>query len=110
MTDIAYADFQKLEIRVAQIKTAEDIPGADKIYKLVVDLGVEQRELVAGIKLYYTKEELIGRKVLILANLEPKIIRGITSHGMVLCAHNEDRSLLTLSTVEKDIPLGALVS
>jgi methionyl-tRNA synthetase len=110
MPDITFADFQKLEIRVAEIKTAEEIPGADKLYKLTVDLGTEQRTLVAGIKPYYPMEELVGKKVLVLANLEPKTIRGVESHGMVLCAHTEDRSLLTVTTVHKDVPNGSKVS
>jgi methionine--tRNA ligase beta chain len=110
MEQITFADFQKLDIRVAEIKTAEEVPGADKLYKLTVDLGGEERTLVAGIKQYYPLTELPGKKVLILANLEPKVIRGITSHGMVLCAHNDDRSQLTCTSVEKAIPNGAKVS
>ena len=110
MEQITFADFQKLDIRVAEIKAAEEVPGADKLYKLTVDLGGEERTLVAGIKQYYPLGELAGKKVLVLANLEPKVIRGITSHGMVLCAHNEDRSQLSCTTVERTIPNGAKVS
>jgi methionyl-tRNA synthetase len=110
MENISFADFQKMDIRVGQIKTAEDVPGADKLYKLTVDIGGKVRQLVAGIKPYYTKEELPGRKVLVLANLEPKTIRGVESFGMVLCAHNEDRSQLTCTTTEKDIVIGTKVS
>ena len=69
MENISFADFQKLDIRVAEIKTAEDVEGADRIYKLTVSLGSEERTLVAGIKQFYTKEELPGKKVLVLANL-----------------------------------------
>lgn len=107
---ISFADFQKLDIRVAEIKTAEDISGADKLYKLTVDLGSETRQLVAGIKVYYSKEELIGKKVLVLANLEPRVIRGVESRGMILCAHSEDRTKLTFTTPASDIPTGAKVS
>lgn len=107
---ISFADFQKLDIRVGEIKTAEDIPGADKIYRLTVDLGTEVRELVAGVKLFYPKEELIGKKVLVLANLEPRVIKGIESRGMILCAHNDDHSQFTLTTIERDILPGAKVS
>jgi methionyl-tRNA synthetase len=110
MENITFADFQKMDIRVAEIKTAEEVEGADKIYKLVIDLGGETRTLVAGVKLYYPKEELPGKKVLVLANLEPKVIRGIESHGMVLCAHSEDRSQLAFTTVEKEIAPGSRVS
>jgi len=110
MENISFVDFQKMDLRVAQILTAEEIEGADKIYKLTVDLGSEQRTLVAGIKPYYPKEELPGKKVIVLANLEPKTIRGVESHGMVLCAHSEDRSQLVYTTVEKDIAAGSKVS
>ena len=85
MTNISFADFQKIDIRVGEIKTVEEIPGADKIYKLTVDIGGEERTLVAGIKLHYSSDELPGKKVLVLVNLEPKKIRGVESHGMVLC-------------------------
>ena len=110
MENISFVDFQKMDLRVAQILIAEEIEGADKIYKLTVDLGGEQRTLVAGIKPYYPKEELPGKKVIMLANLEPKTIRGVESHGMVLCAHSEDRSQLVYTTVEKDIAAGSKVS
>ena len=110
MENISFIDFQKMDIRVGEIKSAEEIEGADKLYKLIVDLGGEERILVAGIKPYYPKEELPGKKVLVLANLEPKVIRGVESHGMVLCAHTEDRSQLVLTTVEKAIPNGSRVS
>ncbi|MFA6548372.1 MAG: methionine--tRNA ligase [Candidatus Margulisiibacteriota bacterium] len=110
MENINFADFQKLDIRVGEIKFAEEVQGADKIYKLIVAIGGEERILVAGIKQYYPKEYLPGKKVLVLANLEPKVIRGIESHGMILCAHTEDRSVLAFTTVEKDIPSGAIVS
>lgn len=110
MTNISFADFQKMDIRVGEIKAAEDIPGADKIYKLIVDIGGEERTLVAGIKQFYSQTDLPGKKVLVLTNLEPKTIRGVESHGMVLCAHNEDRSQLVCTTVEKDIAVGSKVS
>ena len=110
MTNISFANFQKLDIRVGEIKTAEEIPGADKIYKLMVDIGGEERIVVAGIKQHYKHEDLPGKKVLVLTNLEPKTIRGVESHGMVLCAHNEDRSQLVCTTVEKDIAVGSKVS
>lgn len=110
MDNISFPEFQKLDIRVGQIKTAEEIEGADKLYKVTVDLGGEERTLVAGIKKYYTLDELPGKKVLVLVNLEPKTIRGVESHGMILCAHTEDRSWLTCTTIEKDIAAGAKIS
>jgi methionyl-tRNA synthetase len=110
MDNITYDEFKKLDLRIAEIKAVEEIAGADKIYKLQIDLGGEQRELVAGIKLHYQPAELIGKKVVVLANLEPRAIRGVTSHGMLLAASNEDKSAVVLLTVEKDIPSGAKVS
>jgi len=110
MVTISFDDFQKMDIRVGEIKIAEDLPGADKLYKLIVDIGGEERILVAGIKLFYQKEALIGRKVLVLVNLEPKVIRGLESHGMILCAHNPDRSKVILTAVEQEVEVGARVS
>lgn len=110
MDNISFADFQKLDIRVGEIKVVDEIPGADKLYKLIVDIGGEERILVAGIKQFYSRTDLPGKKVLVLTNLEPKTIRGVESHGMVLCAHNADRSELTCTTIEKDMANGSKVS
>ncbi|MFH1709475.1 MAG: methionine--tRNA ligase subunit beta [bacterium] len=109
MENITFDHFKAMDLRVAQIKTAEDIEGADKIYKVTVDMG-EERIVVAGIKSFYTKEELIGKKVVVVANLEPKTLRGVISHGMILASSTEDKSSLTLITVDKDIPNGSKVS
>ena len=110
MEPITFDDFKKMDIRVAEIKAAEEIPGADKLYKLTINLGEEERTLVAGIKPYYQISEIVGKKVLILANLEPRTIRGVESRGMILCASTEDRTQVVCTTVEKDIPPGAKVS
>jgi methionyl-tRNA synthetase len=110
MANITFDDFMKLDIRVGEIKEAEEIEGADRLYKVVVDLGSEERTLIAGVKKYYPKEDLPGKKVLVLANLEPKVIRGVESHGMILCAHTDDRSQLVCTTVDKDIVSGSKVS
>jgi methionyl-tRNA synthetase len=109
MENIVFEDFQKMELRVAEIKTCEDIEGADKLYKLTIDAG-EERTIVAGIKLHYTREELIGKKIVIVANLEPRKLRGIISHGMLLAASTEDKSLLSLVTLDKAIPNGSKIS
>ncbi|MBA4391198.1 MAG: methionine--tRNA ligase subunit beta [Syntrophus sp. (in: bacteria)] len=109
MENIIFEDFQKMELRVAEIKTCEDIEGADKLYKLTIDAG-EERNIVAGIKQHYTKEELIGKKIVIVANLEPRKLRGIMSHGMLLAASNEDKSSIVLLTLDKAIPNGSKVS
>ncbi len=110
MDNITFEEFKKLDLRVGEIKTAEDIAGADRLFKLTVDLGGESRELVAGIKGHYEKESLIGKKIVVLTNLEPRAIRGVTSHGMLLAASIEDKSSLSIVTLERDIPNGSKVS
>lgn len=109
MDNITFEDFLKLDLRVAEIKACEDIPGADKLYKLTIDAG-EERTIVAGIKLYYTKEELIGKKIAIVANLEPRKLRGIVSHGMLLAASGADGSSVVLLTLDRDIAPGSKIS
>jgi methionine--tRNA ligase beta chain len=81
---ISFDDFQKLDIRIGTILEAERVEGADKLLKLKVDLGEEQRTLVAGIAETYTPEEIVGKQIPILTNLEPKTLRGIESNGMIL--------------------------
>ena len=109
MDNITFDDFMKLDLRVAEIKACEDVPGADKLYKLIIDLG-EERTIVAGIKPYYTKEELIGKKIAVVVNLEPRKLRGIESHGMLLAASTEDKSSVVLLTLDRDITNGSKIS
>lgn len=105
---IKFDDFTKLDLRVAEIIEAETIEKSNKLLKLQVDLGEEKRQLVAGIAKHYQVEELVGKKIIIVANLEPATIFGVKSNGMILAASNEDGEL-TLSTVEKDICNGSRV-
>jgi methionyl-tRNA synthetase len=109
MENINFDYFKKMDLRVAQIKECEDVPGADRLYRLVIDAG-EERQIVAGIKPYYTKEELVGKKIVIVANLEPRTLRGIASHGMLLAASTEDKQSVVLVTTDKDVPNGSAVS
>lgn len=109
MENITFDYFKKMDLRVAQITACEDIEGADRLYKLTIDVG-EERHIVAGIKAYYAKEELLGKKIIIIANLEPRTLRGVVSHGMLLAASSEDKSSVVLLTPDKDIPNGATVS
>ena len=109
MENISFDYFKKMDLRIAEIKGCEDVPGADRLYKLTIDVG-EEREIVAGIKAYYTREELVGKKIVVVVNLEPRTLRGITSHGMLLAASSEDKSSVVLLTPDKDIPNGAVVS
>ncbi|MBM4399051.1 MAG: methionine--tRNA ligase subunit beta, partial [Candidatus Cloacimonetes bacterium] len=101
-------DFEKLDIRVVQVLEAEAVPETEKLIKLKIDLGDSTRELVAGVALSYKPEELVGKKVVILANLQPRKIRGIVSNGMILCAKDEDG--LSILVPERDIPSGSIVS
>ncbi len=105
--EITIDDFARLDLRVAEVLVAERIKGADRLLKLEVDLGGERRTVVAGIAQYYTPEELVGKKVVLVANLAPAKLRGVTSHGMILAAKVEDR--LGVLTVERDIPAGTPV-
>ncbi len=109
MENITFEVFQSMDLRVAQIKACEDVDGADRLYKLTIDVG-EERTIVAGIKMFYTKEELQGKKIVMITNLEPRKLRGILSHGMLLAASVEDKSSVVLLTVDKDIPNGSKVS
>ena len=104
---ISYEDFQKLDIRVAKVEEVEKVPKADKLYKLTIDLGTEKRTLVAGLAQHYKVDELKGKKIVILANLEPRKLKGITSEGMLLAAVEGDN--VSILTPDKDIPLGSKV-
>jgi len=94
-------------LRVARVVAAEPVKGADKLLKLQLDLGYERRQVVSGIAKHYSPEQLIGRKVIVVANLKPVKLRGEMSQGMILAASEGDA--LTLATVAEDIPLGAVV-
>ena len=107
---ITYDDFVKVQLKVGQIIDAEEIPNADKLYKLTVDLGEEKRTICAGIKEYYSKDELLDKKVIVVVNLAPRIMRGIISQGMLLAASNEEHSKVILISPEKDIEVGSRVS
>ncbi len=102
---ISIDDFAKVELRVAQVKTAERVKGADKLLRLEVDLGTEVRQLVAGIAEAYEPETLIGRKVVIVANLAPRKLRGLESNGMIVAASPEGGKPVLASFLE-DVPVG----
>ncbi|HKM86408.1 MAG TPA: methionine--tRNA ligase [Terriglobales bacterium] len=102
---ISIDDFAKVELRVAQVKTAERVKGADKLLRLEVDLGTEVRQLVAGIAEAYDPETLIGRKVVIVANLAPRKLRGLESNGMIVAASPEGGKPVLASFLE-DVPVG----
>ncbi len=106
---INFSDWEKLDLRVGKILEAEDIEGADKLYKLTVDIGSEKRTVCAGIKKYYTKKELKGKKIVLFTNLAPRKMKGIESQGMILAAVNEDESKVILISPEKDIEVGSRI-
>ena len=110
MTNIKFSDWQKLDLRVAEILEVEEVEGADKLYKLKIDLGTETRTIVAGLKPYYNKQELEGKRIIVFCNLEPKTIRRIESKGMVLAASNSDKSEVKLIQSDGFIELGGKVS
>ncbi|MNZ98347.1 Methionine--tRNA ligase [compost metagenome] len=105
--EIGIDDFAKVELRVAQVIACEPVPKADKLLKLQLDLGFEQRQVVSGIAKFYKPEELIGRKVICVTNLKPVKLRGELSQGMILAASQGDQ--LTVATVPDSMPNGAIV-
>ena len=100
-------DFKKFEFIVAQIKEVKEHPNADRLYVITVDTGKETKQLVAGIRKSYTPEQLIGRRVVVVNNLDPAVIRGEESRGMILAA--SDESGLSVLTLERDVALGSIV-
>jgi methionyl-tRNA synthetase len=106
---IVIDDFVKIDLRVAKIIVAERIPKADKLLRLEVDLGYEKRQILSGIAEWYTPEELIGRRIVVIANLAPRKMRGLESHGMLLAASNGDNGKPILATFadSEDIELGS---
>ncbi|MFW6007303.1 MAG: methionine--tRNA ligase subunit beta, partial [Halanaerobiales bacterium] len=106
---IDFDEFQNIELRVAEIVEAEKIEDSNKLLKLKVNIGKEKRQLVAGIARHYNPEDLPGKKILMVANLEPAEIFGVKSEGMILAASTDDDSQLALTTVDQDIPAGSKV-
>jgi methionine--tRNA ligase beta chain len=104
---VEFGDWEKLDLRVAQIKQVEEIEGADKLYKLTIDVGeLGERTICAGIKEHYSKEELQDKKIIYFSNLKPREMREIESQGMLLAAVSEDYSKVILITPEKDVEVG----
>jgi methionyl-tRNA synthetase len=105
--EISIDDFFKVELRVAEVLAAEPVKGADKLLKLQLDLGTEQRQVVSGIAKFYTPEQMVGRKVICVTNLKPVKLRGELSQGMILAASHGDQ--LTLATISDALPNGSVV-
>lgn len=108
---ISFEDFAKADLRVAKILKVEDIEDADKLYKLTVNLGKElgKRVICAGIKKHYSKDELKNKKIIVVANLASRMLKGIESQGMLLAATSKDESYVILISPEKDIEVGSKI-
>ena len=107
MTALAFEEFKKVELRVAKVLDVQEIPGADRLWKLLLDVGSEKKQIVAGIKAHYTPEALLGRSIVLVNNLTPSVIRGVESQGMLLAAKHEAQ--MSILTIDKDLPPGSLI-
>jgi len=105
---ITFDEFKKIELVVGEIKAIDDHPNANKLYVMTVDIGTEERQLVAGLKPYYEREQLLGKRIIIVANLAPAQLRGVESNGMLLAAQSGERVIIL--TTDDDMPPGAKVS
>ena len=108
MSQISIDEFHKLDIRVAEVLEATRVPKTDKLIEAKVDLGGEVRTIITGLVPQYRPEDLVGKRIIVLANLEPRRVRGVDSHGMLLAAEWEGQ--IGLLTVDKDAPRGAKIT
>ena len=106
---ISLDEFKQIELRIGEIVAASPIPGSDRLLKLTVDLGGEQRSVVGGLAQSYAPEELRGLKVVVVANLAPAKIKGVESQGMLLGVGCEEAKAIALLTVNRSVPNGALI-
>ncbi|MEK6571064.1 MAG: methionine--tRNA ligase subunit beta, partial [Bacteroidota bacterium] len=105
---IKIEDFRKIDLRVAKVLNCERVPKSEKLLKLEVDIGSERRQIIAGIAQQYKPEQLIGKTIVVVVNLEPAKLMGQESHGMLLAAQNESRDL-AIVTLDKDLQSGSVV-
>ncbi len=108
MSVVKFEDFKRLNLKVAKILRVEDHPNAERLYVLTINTGEAEKTIVAGIRQHYKPEELIGRSIVVVDNLEPVDIRGVVSNGMLLAA--KDDISLAILTPERDIKAGSPVS
>lgn len=104
---ISFNDFKQMEMKIAEVLSVTDHPNADKLLVFKVKIGDEERQIVAGLKGHYTPEELTGKKIVVVANLEPRVVRGERSEGMLLAAQDGDR--VVFLTPESDVASGSAV-
>ena len=110
MDQINFKDWKKLKMQVGQILEVTRVPKTDKLYKIQVDLGDKKIQIVSSLVPYYTEEELLNKKIVVLVNLKPKKFAGELSEGMLICAEKEDESECVLLTIEKDIDIGTRIT
>lgn len=107
MEYITYEEFKKMDLRVARVLAAEKVPGTSKLLKLQIDLGTEKRQIVAGVAETYSPEELVGKEFIVIANLQPAVIRGVESQGMLLAAEDEGKAIIPF--FDRELPPGTKV-
>ena len=108
MSQISFNEFKKMDLRVAEIESAERVEGTDKLLKMQLNIGEEKRQIVAGVAQTYTPEDLIGKKIVAIVNLEPAVIRGVESQGMLLAGVKKDGTAI-IPFFTEDIPAGSKV-
>ena len=106
---ISIDDFAKVELKTAEVLELEKVEGADKLLKLQIKVGEENRQIVAGIAEHYSPEELVGKKIVVVANLKPAVIRGVESNGMLLAVSTKD-SVTLVTPEDTDVPSGLRIS
>ncbi|MCM8771291.1 MAG: hypothetical protein NC936_05445 [Candidatus Omnitrophica bacterium] len=105
---VTFEEFKKLEIKVAKIKEVQDHPHADKLYVITIDLGNETKQIVAGIKMCYPdKDALMGKQIVVVNNLEPAVLRGVTSQAMLLAASDEKG--ISLIVPDREVSVGSVI-
>lgn len=108
METVSFEDFAKLDLRVAKIMEVESVEGSDKLYKLTIRIGEETRTLAAGLAQHYAPDELLGKKIIVVANLQPKTLKGIQSQGMLLAAEDSKGEVVLLAP-EREIEDGSKI-
>jgi len=106
---ISIDDFAKVELKTAEVLEVEKVEGADKLLKLQIKVGEENRQIVAGIAEHYSPEELVGKKIVVVANLKPAVIRGVESNGMLIAVSTKD-SVILVTPEDTDVPSGLRIS
>lgn len=106
---ISFEEFKKIDLRVAKVITAERVKESEKLLKLQIDLGEEQRQIIAGIAQFYQPKDLIGREIIVVVNLKPRVIFNLKSQGMLLAAEDEKQKKPVLLMPDKEVPPGTKI-